>query len=433
MARLPEARITPFDVLLMVGVPRKTSALVAVPSMRPAFKTAAASIKRGWPATLPLIVPLLTRFKPTILPVPTIVLLALVSVAAVLPEMTLFPVPVSSAVPPPVKVTALWTSNVVWETAPESLIEPALVTVAAASVSVPPSSTLTIPEFVSVPELVKFVTASRRPPAELIAVPPLKIAMSIAIPPLSTVSLPPLEICAPRVDPIGADSLAAALEDRGRIGNAAVGHHQRAAARHVGVGRLAAGGNDLGAAAEDRDVDAGAAERHLLDPLADRRAAVQPVGPTMTVPPLTVASISVPPERTLSVMPLLKVKPLKTSPAPSATVAPFENVTPGGSAVPPTSSRVPPLETVMPLTVAPDSTISVPPALTKLALAVPPDSTSNMPPPLTVVLVSAAPLATSIVPPLTFQCAVLALVTVQMPPTTLKVVKPRYCASRRWS
>ena len=89
---------------------------------------------------------------------------------------------------------------------------------------------------------------------------------------------------------------------------------------------------------------------------------------------------------------------------------------------------MPPLETVTPLTVAPNSTISVPPALTKLVLAVPPDSTSNMPPPLTVVLVSAAPLATSIAPPLTFQWAVLAPVTVQVPPTTLKVVKPRYCA-----
>ena len=47
--------------------------------------------------------------------------------------------------------------------------------------------------------------------------------------------------------------------------------------------------------------------------------------------------------------------------------------------------------------------------------------------PLTVVLVSAAPLATSVSPPLTFQCAVLAPLTVQAPPTTLKIVKPRYC------
>ena len=58
----------------------------------------------------------------------------------------------------------------------------------------------------------------------------------------------------------------------------------------------------------------------------------------------------------------------------------------------------------------------------------PPDSTTSAPPLLTVVLVSSPPLATSSVPPLTFQWALLAPVTVQVPPTTSKVVKPWYCA-----
>jgi hypothetical protein len=77
----------------------------------------------------------------------------------------------------------------------------------------------------------------------------------------------------------------------------------------------------------------------------------------------------------------------------------------------------------------PDSMISVPPALTKLVLAVAPDSTARTPPLLTVVLVSSPPLAISSVPPLFMvQWALLALVTVQAPPTTLKIVKPRYRA-----
>ena len=59
----------------------------------------------------------------------------------------------------------------------------------------------------------------------------------------------------------------------------------------------------------------------------------------------------------------------------------------------------------------------------------PPDSTASTPPLLTVVLVSSPPLATSSVPPLMVQWAVLALLTVQVPPTTLKVVKPWYCAA----
>ena len=56
---------------------------------------------------------------------------------------------------------------------------------------------------------------------------------------------------------------------------------------------------------------------------------------------------------------------------------------------------------------------------------------SRPPPPLlTVVLVSSPPLAISIVPPLLMvQWALLALVTVQVPPTTLKIVKPWYCAA----
>ena len=88
-------------------------------------------------------------------------------------------------------------------------------------------------------------------------------------------------------------------------------------------------------------------------------------------------------------------------------------------------STVPPFEMIAPLTMAPNSMISVPPALTKLLLAVPPIR-SLTPPLLTVVLVSSPPLAISSEPLLMVQWAVLALVTVQVPPTTLKVVKPRY-------
>ena len=123
--------------------------------------------------------------------------------------------------------------------------------------------------------------------------------------------------------------------------------------------------------------------------------------------------------------PLLTVRPLKAPPA-SPRMAPAESWTPGGSAIPPTSSTVPPFEMIAPLTMAPDSMISVPPALTKLLLAVPPDSITSTPPLLTVVLVSSPPLAISSEPLLMVQWAVLALVTVQVPPTTLKVVKPRY-------
>ena len=70
--------------------------------------------------------------------------------------------------------------------------------------------------------------------------------------------------------------------------------------------------------------------------------------------------------------------------------------------------------------------IAVPPALTRLLLAVAPEPTSSTPPLLTVVLVTSPPLATSSMPFLMVQWAVLALLTVQVPPTTLKVVKPRY-------
>ena len=71
--------------------------------------------------------------------------------------------------------------------------------------------------------------------------------------------------------------------------------------------------------------------------------------------------------------------------------------------------------------------ISVPPALMKTLLVVPPDSATSVPPLLTVVLVSSMPFETCSTPPSTFQWALLALVTVQVPPTTLKVVKPLYC------
>ena len=86
-----------------------------------------------------------------------------------------------------------------------------------------------------------------------------------------------------------------------------------------------------------------------------------------------------------------------------------------------------PLEMIAPLITAPDSMIAVPPALTKLLLAVAPELTSSTPPLLTVVLVTSPPLATSSVPFLIVQWAVLALLTVQTPPTTSKVVKPLYC------
>jgi hypothetical protein len=90
---------------------------------------------------------------------------------------------------------------------------------------------------------------------------------------------------------------------------------------------------------------------------------------------------------------------------------------------------VAPIEMVVPLMMAPDSMICVPPALTTVVLAVAPESTSRAPPLLTVVLVSSPPLAISSVPPLLMvQWALLALVTVQAPPTTLKIVKPWYCA-----
>jgi hypothetical protein len=73
--------------------------------------------------------------------------------------------------------------------------------------------------------------------------------------------------------------------------------------------------------------------------------------------------------------------------------------------MPPKSSRVAPVLMVTPLTVAPESIASTPPLLT-------------------VVLVSAPPLVISSVPALMVQWAVLALLTVRVPPTTLKMVKP---------
>jgi hypothetical protein len=57
-------------------------------------------------------------------------------------------------------------------------------------------------------------------------------------------------------------------------------------------------------------------------------------------------------------------------------------------------------------------------------LTVAPESIASTPPLLTVVLVSAPPLVISSVPALMVQWAVLALLTVQAPPTTLKMVKP---------
>jgi hypothetical protein len=96
-----------------------------------------------------------------------------------------------------------------------------------------------------------------------------------------------------------------------------------------------------------------------------------------------------------------------------------------GAVPPPRSSTVAPIEMVVPLMTAPDSMISVPPALMTVVLAVAPESTSSAPPLLTVVLVSSPPLAISSVPPLLMvQWALLALVTVHAPPTTLKIVNP---------
>ena len=72
-------------------------------------------------------------------------------------------------------------------------------------------------------------------------------------------------------------------------------------------------------------------------------------------------------------------------------------MTPDGSGMPPKSSRVAPVLMVTPLTVAPESIASTPPLLT-------------------VVLVSEPPLVISSVPALMVQWAVLALLTVQVPP-----------------
>jgi len=74
----------------------------------------------------------------------------------------------------------------------------------------------------------------------------------------------------------------------------------------------------------------------------------------------------------------------------------------------PTNSSAPPFDTVTPFTVAPDSTTSVPPLPTLVLLRKPPFATCSV-----------APLET--VQPLP------APVTVQIPPTTPKVVKPLYC------
>jgi hypothetical protein len=92
----------------------------------------------------------------------------------------------------------------------------------------------------------------------------------------------------------------------GRIGNAAGGHDERAAARYNGVAGSAPR-HDLGAAAVDRSVDAGTAKTDLLAaalwivvPLSN------PPDATTTAPPaLTTALTLLPPERTLRVRPLL--------------------------------------------------------------------------------------------------------------------------------
>ena len=109
--------------------------------------------------------------------------------------------------------------------------------------------------------------------------PPLEIAPPTAVPPLRTKSLPPSDLRAV-VGAAGADGLGATAEDGARIGRTTRGQDKRAAARHVGVACDAAGGNDLNAAALDRDLDADAAERHLLDAaLEDRCPAVRSAGP----------------------------------------------------------------------------------------------------------------------------------------------------------
>ena len=155
---------------------------------------------------------------------------------------------------------------------------------------------------------------------------------------------------------------------------------------------------------------------------------VPPDATIIVPPPLTIAPKSVPPERTLSVWPLLTVKPLKL-PEPSARTAPAGIVTPGGSPVPPPTSYhggAARDDRAADHGARYASRIAVPPALTRLLLAVAPEPTSSTPPLLTVVLVTSPPLATSSMPFLMVQWAVLALLTVQVPPTTLKVVKPRY-------
>ena len=97
---------------------------------------------------------------------------------------------------------------------------PALLSVAAPSVSVAPFRTLTVPELTSVPESVALTATSRLPPAELMAEPPLKMVMSMVVPPLWMKSLPPPESGA-HVDAMGADDLRAAASDGYAAGNPA--------------------------------------------------------------------------------------------------------------------------------------------------------------------------------------------------------------------
>ena len=168
-----------------------------VPSINPALVTVALiSNVPKMPLPLPSMTPpasLMTNNagSPPSLPTPTILSLTLVSVnPPPLSVIRLLP-PDIDTVPPPESVTLCAMNRVVWLELPKRLMLPALLSVAPPSVSVAPFRTLTAPELTSTPKSVALTTTSRLPPAELIAVPPLKIVMSMAVPPLWMKSLPP--------------------------------------------------------------------------------------------------------------------------------------------------------------------------------------------------------------------------------------------------
>ena len=111
-------------------------------------------------------------------------------------------------------------SNVAPLAVPERLMLPAPASLAAAIASAPPSATLMAPEFMSVPKSTALVTTLMLPPAELIAVPPLKIVTSMAVAPAQDTACRRRDLRA-KVGAVGIDDLAAAAEDGRWIGGSA--------------------------------------------------------------------------------------------------------------------------------------------------------------------------------------------------------------------